>query len=179
MKPFIVHIFFILLGSHSLLKSLMIFINIISPTIKQTFTYSKQTVTFLDVQIYLSETRKLKIKTYRKSTDCITLLHFYSHHPLSCKEGIIYLSIQVLTQYLGSPTQPTNNTTILHFTFGISPNVFIEYLYTFILNTPSNIRKRAHQIHQIVTNINMHQHKWYYFDMYHRSFLLFHGPKKN
>ena len=97
MKPFIVHIFFILLGSHSLLKSLMIFINIISPTIKYTFTYSKQTVTFLDVQIYLSETRKLKIKTYRKSTDCITLLHFYSYHPLSCKEGIICLSIQVLT----------------------------------------------------------------------------------
>ena len=64
--------------------------NTISPTIKYTFTYSKQTVTFLDVQIYLSETRKLKTKLYRKPTDCMTLLHFHSHHPLSCKEGIIY-----------------------------------------------------------------------------------------
>ena len=30
---------------------------------------------------------------------------------------------------------------------GISPNVFIEYLYTFILNTPSKTKKRTHQIH--------------------------------
>ena len=64
--------------------------NIISPTIKYTFTDSKQSITFLDVQIYLSETRKLKINLYRKPTDCMTLLHFYSHHPLSCKESIIY-----------------------------------------------------------------------------------------
>ena len=68
----------------------MIFMNTISPIIKYTFTYSKQTVTFLDVQIYLSETTKLKTKLYRKPTDCMTLLHFHSHHPLSCKEGIIY-----------------------------------------------------------------------------------------
>ena len=64
--------------------------NTISPTIKYTFTYSRQTVTFLDAQIYLSETRKFKAKLYRKPTDCMALLHFHSHHPLSCKEGIIY-----------------------------------------------------------------------------------------
>ena len=81
---------FILLSSHSQLNSLMTFMNTISPTIKYTFTYSKQTVTFLDVKIYLSETRKLKTKLYRKPTDCMILLHFHSHHPLSCKEGIIY-----------------------------------------------------------------------------------------
>ena len=78
------------LGSHSQLNSLMTFINTISPTIKYTFSYFKQTVIFLDVQIYLSETRKRKTKLYRKPTDCMTLLHFLSHHPLSCKEGIIY-----------------------------------------------------------------------------------------
>ena len=50
---------------------------------------------------------------------------------------------------------------------GTSPNVFIEYLYTFILNTLSKTKKRTRQIHWIVTNINTHQHKWYYFDMYH------------
>ena len=88
-KRFIDDIFFIFLGSHSQLKSLMTFMNTISPTIKYIFTYSKQTVTFLDVQIYLSKTRKLKTKLYRKPTDCITLLHFHSHHQLNCKEGII------------------------------------------------------------------------------------------
>ena len=64
--------------------------NTVSPTIKYTFTYWEQTPTFLDVQIYLSETRKLKTKLYRKPTDCMSLLHFHSHHLLSCKEGIIY-----------------------------------------------------------------------------------------
>ena len=62
---------------------------------------------------------------------------------------------------------------------GISPDVLIEYLHTLILNTPSKIRKRTHQLQWIVTNINTHQHKWYYFDMYHWSFLLFDGLKKN
>ena len=64
--------------------------NTISPTIKYTFTYSKQTTIFLDVQIYLSETRKRKTKLYRKPIDCMSVLHFHSHHPLSCEEGIIY-----------------------------------------------------------------------------------------
>ena len=89
-KSFIDDIFFIFLGSHSQLKSLMTFMNTISPTIKYTFTFSEKTVTFLDVEIYLSETRKLQTKFYKKPTDCMTLLHFHSHHPLSCKEGIIY-----------------------------------------------------------------------------------------
>ena len=48
-RHFIDDIFFIFLGSHSQLKSLMTFMNTVSPTIKYTFTYSKQTVTFLDV----------------------------------------------------------------------------------------------------------------------------------
>ena len=61
----------------------------------------------------------------------------------------------------------------------ISLNVFIEYLYTFILNTPPKMRKHTHQLQWIITNINTHQHKWYYFDMYHHSFLLFDGLKKN
>ena len=89
-KRFTDDIFFIFLGSHCQLRSLMTFMNTISPTIKYTFTYSKQTVNFLDVKIYLSKNRKLKTKLYRKPTDCMTPLHFHSHHPLSCKEGIIY-----------------------------------------------------------------------------------------
>ena len=30
---------------------------------------------------------------------------------------------------------------------GITPNVFIEYIYTCILNTPSKTKKRTHQIY--------------------------------
>ena len=89
-KCFINDIFFIFPGFHSHLNSLMTFMDTISPTVKYTFTYSEQTATFLDVQIYLSETRKRKAKLYEKPTDCMTLLHFHSHHPLNCKEGIIY-----------------------------------------------------------------------------------------
>ena len=36
---------------------------------------------------------------------------------------------------------------------GISPNVFIEYLYTFILNTPSKTKKRTHQIHSYASTL--------------------------
>ena len=61
---------------------------------------------------------------------------------------------------------------------GISPYVLIEYLYTLILNIPSKIKKRTHQLEWIVTNINTYQHKRYYFDMYHWSFLLFDGLTK-
>ena len=41
------------------------------------------------MQIYLSESRKLNTKLLKKPTDSMTLSHFYSYHPLSCK-GIIY-----------------------------------------------------------------------------------------
>ena len=61
---------------------------------------------------------------------------------------------------------------------GISPNVFIKCFYSFIVNKPSKIRKPTHQIHWIVININTHQRRWYYFDMHHRSFLLFSGLTK-
>ena len=42
------------------------------------------------MQIYLSESRKLKTKLHKKPSDYMTLLHFHSHHPLRCKEGNIY-----------------------------------------------------------------------------------------
>ena len=56
-KRFIDDIFLIFLGSHSRLNSLMTFKNTINPTIKYAVTFSEQTVTFLDVQIYLSKTQ--------------------------------------------------------------------------------------------------------------------------
>ena len=87
-KHFIDDIFFIFLRSQ--LNSFMIFMNKISPTIRYTFTCSEQTVTLLDVQIYPSKTRRLRTKLYRNPANCMALLHFHSHHPLSCKEDIIY-----------------------------------------------------------------------------------------
>ena len=88
-KRFIDDIFFIFFGSHTQLQSLMTFMNTISPNIKYTFTCSEQAVSFLDVQIYFCESRKLKTKLYKKPSDCMARLHFHSHHPLSCKERII------------------------------------------------------------------------------------------
>ena len=50
-KCFIDNIIFIFFISHAQLKTLMAFMNTISPTIKYTFTYSKQTVFCLDIQV--------------------------------------------------------------------------------------------------------------------------------
>ena len=68
-KRFIDDTFFIFLVSHSQLKSLMTFMNAISPTIKYTFTYSEQTATFLDVQIYLFEDLR-RNSTENQETAC-------------------------------------------------------------------------------------------------------------
>ena len=88
--------------------------NTISPTIEYTFSYSEQTVSFLDVQIYLSESRKHKTKLCKKPTDCMTLLHFHSHHPLSYKEGIIYsqaLRYKMIISEDHLPQEELNNLT--------------------------------------------------------------------
>ena len=61
-----------------------------SPVLNTHSLIPNKQVNFLDVQIYLSETKKLNAKLYRQSTNCMTPLHFHSHHPLTCKEGIIY-----------------------------------------------------------------------------------------
>ena len=61
-KSFIDHIFFIFLGFHFKVKSLMIFMNGISPTIKYTFTYFDKTVNLLDVKILLFWNQKIKIE---------------------------------------------------------------------------------------------------------------------
>ena len=86
-KRFVDDIFFIFLGSHFQLKSLMTFINTSSPNIKYMFTYSGQTAYFLDVQIYLSESKKSKAKLPALHYFTFTL-HF--HHLPSCKKVIIY-----------------------------------------------------------------------------------------
>ena len=73
-KYFIDDIFFNFLGSHSQLNSLVTFMNKIGRTIK--YSFINQTVTFLDVQIYLSETRKLRTKLYSANTTSLPLSRF-------------------------------------------------------------------------------------------------------
>ena len=70
-KYFIDDIFFNFLGSHSQLNSLVTFMNKIGRTNK--YSFANQTVTFLDVQIYLSETRKLRTKLYSANTTSLPL----------------------------------------------------------------------------------------------------------
>ena len=103
------------------------------------------------------------------------LLDGYIFYPISIWPS----SIRVILEHDTITDKNTFKLILFAYGNGISSNVFIEYLYTFILNTSSKIRKHPHQLHWIVTNINAHQHKWYYFDMYRRSFLLFNGLKKN
>ena len=103
------------------------------------------------------------------------LLDGYIFYPISTWPS----SIREILEYDTITDKNTFKLTLFAYGNGISPDVLIEYLYTLILNTPSKIRKHTHQLQWIVTNINTHQHKWHYFDMYHQSFLLFDGLKKN
>ena len=103
------------------------------------------------------------------------LLDGYIFYPISTWPS----SIREILEYNTITDKNTFKLTLFANGNGISPGVLIEYFYTLILNTPSKIRKGTNQLQWIVTNINTHQHKWYYFDMHHRSFLLFDGLKKN
>ena len=54
------------LGFHTQLETLMTIMNTINQAIKYSFTYSKQAIFFLAVQVYLVESKKLKRKLYKK-----------------------------------------------------------------------------------------------------------------
>ena len=130
-KSFIDEIFFIFLDSHTQLQSLMTFMNTINPTIKYTFTYSEQFVSFLGVQIYLSESKKLKTKLYKKASDYIARLHFHSHHSLSCKVGMVYLQA-------------------LRYIMIVSDDHILQEQLN---NLTRNLLARTYQLHLIIRNI--------------------------
>ena len=124
---------------------------------------------------YLNSTNFTKEERVSKRENLKNLLERYIFYSISTWPSS-------MREILEHDTVTDKNTfKLILFLYGneISPNVFIEYIYTFILNTPPKMRKRTHQLQWIITNINTHQHKWYYFDMYHHSFLLFDGLKKN
>ena len=100
------------------------------------------------------------------------LLDGYISYPISTWPS----SIREILEYDTITDKNTFKLILFAYGNGIYPDVLTEYLYTLTLNTPSKIRKCTHQLQWIFTNINTHQHGWY---MYHRSFVLFDGLKKN
>ncbi|XP_057307323.1 uncharacterized protein LOC130645336 [Hydractinia symbiolongicarpus] len=88
---FLDDIFFIWEHSEEELHKFFIYLNSIHPTIKFTYEYSTEEISFLDTTIYLDKrSRKLKTKLFIKPTDSRALLHFTSYHPHHTKRGIIY-----------------------------------------------------------------------------------------
>ena len=90
LKRFIDDLFFIFIGSESTIQRLQDLLNSLHPTIKFTLTYSRTSIDYLDLHIYLDAARKLRTSLYRKPTDCQSYLHYDSHHPKHTKTGIIY-----------------------------------------------------------------------------------------
>ena len=88
--------------------------NTISATIKYAFTYSKQTISFLDVQVYLSESRNLRAKLYKKTLPLWQYFPSTSNPLLSCKEGMIYsqaLRYNMIISEGSIPQEELNNIT--------------------------------------------------------------------
>ena len=81
-KRFIGDIFFISLGSHFQLKSLTTFMNTISSTIEYTFTYSKQSVTLLDVQALRDDMIILEDHILQAELNNLTRILFACAYPL-------------------------------------------------------------------------------------------------
>ena len=84
------------------------------------------------------------------------LLHGYIFYPISTWPS----SIREIVEHDTITSKNTFQMILFPYGHGISQDVLIEYLYTLFLNTPSKTRKRIHQLMWIMTNINMHQHKW-------------------
>ena len=103
-KRFIDDIFFIFLGSHSQLNSLMTFMNTISPTIKYTFIYSKQTVTFLDVKIYLKFTLHKHMVPQSKTPRAT-----FHTHPHTARQTYPHIATVVTPVFSSIPDTPNSS----------------------------------------------------------------------
>ena len=74
-------------------ESLHTFINHLNtshPTIKFEHEYSHLNIHFLDTTVSLTQQGTLVTSLYTKPTDRTLLLHNKSHHPIHCKQGVIY-----------------------------------------------------------------------------------------
>ena len=88
-KRFIDDIFLIWLHGGKSFVRFMQLLNSFHPTIKFEFTHSKEQVNFLDTTIYITQDGHLESDLYIKPTGCLPLLHNSSHHPASCRRGLV------------------------------------------------------------------------------------------
>ena len=72
------------------LQQFLTYMNEFHPTIKFDYTYSHESVNFLDTTIYTNPNDKLESDLHIKPTDRTFMLHYNSFHPQSCKNAIIY-----------------------------------------------------------------------------------------
>lgn len=79
--------FFIWHGPEETLKQLLTFINTIDPYIKTTHTYGKQ-LTYLDIEITLTNHNTILTRTHRKATAPETYLKYTSAHPKTLKNNL-------------------------------------------------------------------------------------------
>ena len=89
-KRFIDDIIMIWSHGRSSLNQFIDFINDVHPTIKFEANISEVSVNFLDTTLYFDHNRLLCTKLYTMPTDCGLLLHYSSHHPISCKTSEVY-----------------------------------------------------------------------------------------
>ncbi|XP_048583758.1 uncharacterized protein LOC116608371 [Nematostella vectensis] len=87
---FIDDIFMIWTHDEPSLLNFLQYINSIHPTIKFTHEYSPTRINFLDTYIHVTPQHTLISSLYTKPTDSTLLLHYHSHHPLSCKHSVVY-----------------------------------------------------------------------------------------
>ena len=81
-----------MIWSHGI-QAITLFMDILNnyhSTIKFTYEYSKQEISFLDTIVYKTENNELFTKAYHKPTDNKQYLHFHSAHPRKQKESVSY-----------------------------------------------------------------------------------------
>ena len=89
-KRYIDVIFLIRTHGEPALEVFIQYLNSMHDTIKFQHEHSDKSINFLNCTIILTPQHTLKTSLYIKPTDRTVLLHNASHHPRSCKHGIIY-----------------------------------------------------------------------------------------
>jgi hypothetical protein len=89
-KRFIDDIFLIWTHGEESFQTFITHLNSAHPTIKFEISHSTESVNFLDTTVYVTPQKTLATTLYIKPTDRMPLLHQSSHHPETCKKGLIY-----------------------------------------------------------------------------------------
>ena len=83
-------IFMVWTGSEEELNEFLNYMNEAHGTIKFTWTWSKESVNYLDVQV-INTNDQIEMDLYMKPTDKNQFLSYTSCHPRGCKQGIPYV----------------------------------------------------------------------------------------